>query len=48
MSDVETEEISHELKMRSCAPRQLLPSDSGDRVYLLEQGRIRRTETGLD
>lgn len=41
MSEAEIEEISHELRMRSCAPRHSLLSDSGDRVYLLKQGRVR-------
>ena len=41
MSEAEIEEISHELKMRTFAPRHSLLSDSGDRVYLLKQGRVR-------
>src|SRR5262249_56919049 len=28
--------------------RAVAPSDRHDRVYILKQGRIRRTETGLD
>jgi CRP-like cAMP-binding protein len=41
MSDAEVEEVSRELKMRSCAPRQSVLTQSGDRVYLLKQGRVR-------
>jgi len=41
MSETEIEEISRELKMRSCAPRHSLLFDAGDRVYLLKQGRVR-------
>src|SRR5215471_4832644 len=41
MSEAEIEEIAHELKMRTCAPRHSVFSDSGDRVYLLKQGRVR-------
>jgi len=41
MSEAEVEEVAHELKMRTCAPRQSVLSQSGDRVYLLKQGRVR-------
>jgi CRP/FNR family cyclic AMP-dependent transcriptional regulator len=41
MSQAEMEEIAHELKMRTCAPRRSVLSDGGDRVYLLKQGRVR-------
>lgn len=41
MAHEEIEEISRELKMRSCAPRHSLITDGGDRVYLLKQGRVR-------
>lgn len=41
MSEAVIEEIAHELKMRTCAPRHSVLSDSGDRVYLLKQGRVR-------
>lgn len=42
MSEAEIEEVSHELKMRTCAPRHsLLGEGVGDRVYLLKQGRVR-------
>src|SRR5215472_17558423 len=40
MSEAEIEEIAQELKMRTCAPRRSVLSDSGDRVYLLKQGRL--------
>ena len=41
MSEAEIEEVSHELKMRSCAPRHSLLRESGDRVCLLKHGRVR-------
>lgn len=41
MSEAEIEEVAHELKMRTCAPRHSALSQSGDRVYLLKQGRVR-------
>lgn len=41
MTEAEIEEVSHDLKMRSCAPRHALLFDSGDRVYLLKQGKVR-------
>ena len=41
MTDQEVEEISRELKMRSCAPRHSLIFDGGDRVYLLKLGSVR-------
>ena len=41
MADKEVEEISKELKMRSCAPRHSLVFDDGDSVYLLKHGRVR-------
>lgn len=41
MTQAEIEEVSHDLKMRSCAPRHTLLVDSGDRIYLLKQGKVR-------
>ena len=41
MSETEIEKISHEFKMRSCAPRHSVINESGDRVYLLKEGRVR-------
>jgi CRP/FNR family transcriptional regulator, cyclic AMP receptor protein len=41
MTEAEIQEVSHDLKMRSCAPRHSLLFDSGDRVYLLKEGKVR-------
>jgi CRP-like cAMP-binding protein len=48
MSEAEIEEVSHELKMRSCAPRHSVLTESGDRVYLLKQGRVRLYHLTVD
>src|SRR5579859_5882635 len=48
MSEAEIEEVSHELKMRSCAPRQSVLAESADRVYLLKQGRVRLHHLTVD
>jgi CRP-like cAMP-binding protein len=51
MSEAEIQEVSHELKMRSCAPRHSVLNESGDRIYLLNEGRVRLyhlTADGLD
>jgi CRP-like cAMP-binding protein len=41
MSEAEIEEVSRDLKMRSCAPRHSLLFDQADRVYLLKHGKVR-------
>lgn len=41
MSEAEIQEISQELRMRSCAPRHSVINESGDRVYLLKEGQVR-------
>jgi CRP-like cAMP-binding protein len=41
MTEAEIVEVSHGLKMRSCAPRHSVLFDEGDRVYLLKEGRVR-------
>jgi len=48
MSEAEIEDVSHELKMRSCAPRHSVLTESGDRVYLLKQGRVRLYHLTVD
>jgi len=48
MSEAEIEEVSHELKMRSCAPRHSVLTESGDRVYLLKEGRVRLYHLTVD
>jgi CRP-like cAMP-binding protein len=48
MSEAEIEEVSHELKMSSCAPRQSVLTDRGDRVYLLKEGRVRLFHLTVD
>ncbi len=48
MSEAEIEEIAHELKMRTCAPRRSVLSESRDRVYLLKQGRVRLYHLTVD
>ena len=41
MSEAELEEVSHELRMRSCPVRTTLSDGAGDRVYLIKQGKVR-------
>jgi CRP-like cAMP-binding protein len=41
MRESEIEEVSHDLKMQSCAPRHSLLLDQADHVYLLKHGKVR-------
>jgi CRP-like cAMP-binding protein len=41
MTETEVEQVSRELKMRHCAPRQPVLESGSDRVYLVKEGRIR-------
>ncbi len=48
MNEAEIEEVSRELKMRTCAPHHSLLGDGGDRVYLLKHGRVRLYHLTVD
>src|SRR6266851_8368687 len=41
MTDEEIEQVSNELRIRHCGPRQPVLMPGSDRVYLLKEGRIR-------
>ncbi len=41
MSEAEVERVSHELRMRRCEARSTVLDGSGDRIYMVKQGRVR-------
>lgn len=41
MSVEEVERVSHDLRMRSCSARSSVLDGSGERVYVVKQGRVR-------
>jgi CRP-like cAMP-binding protein len=41
MTEAEVEQVSRELRMRHCAPRQPVLGSGSDHVYLVKEGRVR-------
>jgi CRP-like cAMP-binding protein len=51
MSAEEVERVSHDLRMRSCSAKSSVLDGSGERVYMIKQGRVRLyhiTESGQE
>lgn len=51
MSAEEVERVSHDLRMRSCSAKSSVLDGSGERVYMVKQGRVRLyhiTESGQE
>ena len=51
MSAEEVERVSHDLRMRSCSAKSSVLDGSGERVYMVKQGRVRLyhiTENGQE